>query len=146
MVRAIRDFTLTDGAGHLPVSGAVPDMFSDTDSFVRLQNVYKSKADSDAQIVHANVRKLCQQVGLAEDFIPLVEVKYYCRNAAFLRCVRMNSLESEYEDAAAVGAGLMGYAPEDPRFRHSMWYVFLALWHSVFRIWLTVLSRFVESL
>ncbi|OWA51852.1 NEDD8-activating enzyme E1 regulatory subunit [Hypsibius exemplaris] len=126
VIRAIRDFTVgAEGAGHLPVSGALPDMFSDTESFVHLQNVYKAKADSDAAAVYAKVCQLNRDLGLSEDFISLSEVKYYSRNAAFLRCVRTTSLEEELGEGSSVAAGLTGFSVDDPDFRNSLWYVML---------------------
>ncbi|GAU99400.1 hypothetical protein RvY_10410 [Ramazzottius varieornatus] len=126
VVRALKDFTETAGDGFLPLSGALPDMFSDTESFIKLQTVYKEKADSDAEVVFEKVQEFCYSLGLPKDHIKFSEVKHYCRNAAFLTCIQMTaSLEAEYTGGSAVSSVLRGVSEDDAEFRSSMWYVML---------------------
>jgi len=49
-----------EGNGYLPVTGTVPDMESDTDSYVTLQNVYRALAQRDIEAVTQRVHGLLQ--------------------------------------------------------------------------------------
>ncbi len=51
------------GSGRLPVSGVIPDMFSDSERYIQLQNVYREKAAEDAEWVHRRVQELLEKVG-----------------------------------------------------------------------------------
>lgn len=39
MTRGVRDFVQNEGNGKLPLRGTVPDMISDSEKFINLQNV-----------------------------------------------------------------------------------------------------------
>lgn len=56
MVRALRDFVSSHG--HLPVRGAIPDMVSDTESYVELAGIYKREADAHVEEVWKMVEDL----------------------------------------------------------------------------------------
>lgn len=47
LVKALQGFLQDEGHGRLPLSGAIPDMASSTDSFTELQNLYRAKASMD---------------------------------------------------------------------------------------------------
>ncbi len=47
LVHAVMQFTRNEGEGRLPVSGVVPDMHSDTKSFVLVQTLYVLQKISD---------------------------------------------------------------------------------------------------
>lgn len=117
ILRAIRDFVHTQGAGHLPLSGSLPDMTADSESFVTVQQLYRKKADEDFQAVLDNVRQICSFVGISKDLVKVADVKYFCRNAAFLRCVRTSRLRDEYQDKATLTTALQGTSAEDADFR-----------------------------
>ena len=109
MVRALKEFKETVGQNFLPLSGALPDMFSDTESFIKLQTMYKDRADADAEIVFEKVQELYRYLGLPREHVKLSEVKHYCRNAAFLTCIQMSAgLEAEYRDGSATSGLLKG--------------------------------------
>ena len=63
MCRALKEFSETDGKGELPLSGRIPDMFSDSERYVQLQNVYRDKAAVDAENVYRRVQGLLEQLG-----------------------------------------------------------------------------------
>ena len=44
-------FVESEGAGRLPLSGSLPDMHSDTKSYVELQTLYKKKAAAECSTV-----------------------------------------------------------------------------------------------
>uniref|UniRef100_A0A665XAP5 NEDD8-activating enzyme E1 regulatory subunit n=1 Tax=Echeneis naucrates TaxID=173247 RepID=A0A665XAP5_ECHNA len=84
MLRAIKEFVHNEGNGSLPLRGTIPDMIADSQKFVNLQNVYRTKAMQDAKAVLKHVECLLKSVGKV------------CKNASFLRVVRCRSLAEEY--------------------------------------------------
>ncbi len=105
---AVRDFIENEGGGNLPVSGVIPDMFSDSERYVALQNVYREKAAEDAEKVHSRVRDLLESIGrpaVSNDYPQIIitllrnkidlqesisesQVKLFCRESFHLRLVR----------------------------------------------------------
>ena len=98
LAHALRDFVA--GEGRLPVSGVVPDMFSDSDRFIKLQNLYKEKANQDAEIVQRKVQQVLESLGRNTDLIPDIEVKRFCREARHLRVQRGSSLGREFSSSS----------------------------------------------
>ena len=79
IVRAIKEFSENEGFGHLPLRGTIPDMVSDSDKFVALQNVYKSKAQHDIEAVMSRVERLLLNMNKPFDSINESQVKVYCK-------------------------------------------------------------------
>ena len=50
LAHALREFVNREG--RLPVSGAVPDMFSDSERYIQLQGIYREKAREDMEQVN----------------------------------------------------------------------------------------------
>ncbi|XP_075045125.1 NEDD8-activating enzyme E1 regulatory subunit [Mixophyes fleayi] len=94
--RAVKDFTEAEGKGNLPLRGTIPDMISDSDKFIKLQNVYREKAKNDAAAVENYISKLLQSIGRPPESISERDIRLFCRNCAFLRVVRCRSLAEEY--------------------------------------------------
>uniref|UniRef100_A0A674MC86 NEDD8-activating enzyme E1 regulatory subunit n=1 Tax=Takifugu rubripes TaxID=31033 RepID=A0A674MC86_TAKRU len=84
MLQAVKEFVLNEGNGSLPVRGTIPDMIADSQKFIKLQNVYRTKAMQDAAAVSKYVERLLQSVGKV------------CKNSSFLRVVHCRSLADEY--------------------------------------------------
>ena len=123
-MRALRDFVEKNGT--LPLTGSIPDMTSDTTSYIALQNAFQKRAAADTAAVAARVAELVEEHGctpLSEDFVKLV-----CKNANNLRVKRFASLEKEYSDgwARPLGPlldGSMSFTGEaDP---NALWYLML---------------------
>ena len=53
LAHALREFVNSER--RLPVSGVVPDMFSDSERYIKLQNIYKDKANHDAELIQRKV-------------------------------------------------------------------------------------------
>ena len=88
-MRALRDFVEKNGT--LPLTGSIPDMTSDTTSYIALQNAFQKRAAADTAAVAARVAELVEEHGctpLSEDFVKLV-----CKNANNLRVKRFASLQ-----------------------------------------------------
>ncbi|XP_040575063.1 NEDD8-activating enzyme E1 regulatory subunit [Lepeophtheirus salmonis] len=96
--RSIRDFVQLPDNGRLPVRGIIPDMFSDTERYVTLQNIYKEKAKADANLVYKFVQEHLESVGRQSDSISETTVRLFCRNSFDLRVIRSNcSISDEYD-------------------------------------------------
>ncbi|KAI6782709.1 NEDD8-activating enzyme E1 regulatory subunit-like protein [Emericellopsis cladophorae] len=68
--------------GTLPVSGGLPDMKAQSDVYIRLQNLYKTKARQDAREVLATVQNM---EGGAD--VESAEVELFCTNARFIKLI-----------------------------------------------------------
>jgi len=98
MAGAVREFVgcAEEGDGLLPVSGVIPDMFSDSERYIKLQNIYREKASLDAEAVYRRVQQTLDSLGKPQDSIPENEVKRFCKESASLRLLRGSSLAQEY--------------------------------------------------
>ncbi|XP_074142634.1 NEDD8-activating enzyme E1 regulatory subunit isoform X2 [Sminthopsis crassicaudata] len=96
LARALKEFVAREGQGNLPVRGTIPDMIADSGKFIKLQNIYREKAKTDAAAVGNHAAKLLQSIGQAPESISQRELKLLCSNSAFLRVVRCRSLAEEY--------------------------------------------------
>ena len=61
MARGLKDFIEKKNA--LPVRGSIPDMFSDSERYIKLSNIYRNKAIQDAEIVHKFVQDHLLSIG-----------------------------------------------------------------------------------
>ncbi|KAF9579856.1 NEDD8-activating enzyme E1 regulatory subunit [Lunasporangiospora selenospora] len=103
LARSTRDFVNGQGSsGFLPLSGTIPDMKAQSDSYVALQtmqvNTYKTKAKMDVQDVSRIVESWLEKLGLAAGLIPLQEIESFCKYSAFLKVIRYRSLQEEYQN------------------------------------------------
>ncbi|KAK7114181.1 NEDD8-activating enzyme E1 regulatory subunit-like isoform X2 [Littorina saxatilis] len=105
LCRALHDFVHNEGNGDLPLRGTIPDMTSDSERYIQLQNVYREQAATDMTAIRNRVHALLQSLGRDEPVfvdpkpcgaVSDNEIKTFCRNAAFLRLVRCRSLAEEY--------------------------------------------------
>ncbi|KAJ3479099.1 hypothetical protein NLG97_g8408 [Lecanicillium saksenae] len=82
--------------GQLPVTGGLPDMKAQSNVYIQLQNIYKSKARQDAAEVLSIAR------GLAGDVvIDSGEVEQFCKNARFIKLINSAQSDQKIEDIVA---------------------------------------------
>ncbi|RCH88335.1 NEDD8-activating enzyme E1 regulatory subunit, partial [Rhizopus stolonifer] len=93
LARAVRDFVDHEGAGHLPLSGKLPDMKSDTLNYIRLQNVYREKALSDLNAIKQRVYGLIEGTDVS---IPEETIETFCKNAASIRVISYKVLSENH--------------------------------------------------
>jgi NEDD8-activating enzyme E1 regulatory subunit len=84
IVRAIKEFTENEGNGKLPLRGSIPDMISDSDKFISLQNVYKTKAQHDCESIMTRIERLLIQNNKPNDYITEQTVKLFCKISFFI--------------------------------------------------------------
>lgn len=82
--------------GSLPLRGSLPDMFSDSKSYIQLQRVYQKKAGQDINSIMDYVTQVYAQLNLGNGKMSETEVKRFCKNSHFLKVVRTKSLEEEF--------------------------------------------------
>lgn len=88
-------------AGTLPLLGTIPDMTSDTDSYVSLVAVYRKRAAADATAVFAHASAIAHNLGYPDGAVTLDAVKRVCKNAPYLRWVRYRSYDEELHPSTA---------------------------------------------
>jgi amyloid beta precursor protein binding protein 1 len=96
-MRALKDFVDNEGAGLLPLRGSIPDMFSDSERFISLQNIYRNKAQHDLEAITSRIEHLLYNIDKPYDFISEQQIKLFCKNAYFLKVIRGRSLNNEYD-------------------------------------------------
>ncbi|CAI4213005.1 unnamed protein product [Parascedosporium putredinis] len=84
--------------GQLPLPGRIPDMKTTSDVYVKLQNIYKTKARADALEVLGFVNS--EWPGST---ITLKEIELFCRNAAFARLINTQQEFTYARTAKEVG-------------------------------------------
>lgn len=97
MARAVKDFTLVNSDGWLPVPGIIPDMTASTEHYINLQNVYRAKAKEDSDVVYRHVQQLLQELNLSSDFITDKDVQLFCREVASIGLTRGTRISDEYD-------------------------------------------------
>ncbi|KEF54191.1 uncharacterized protein A1O9_09986 [Exophiala aquamarina CBS 119918] len=76
-----------DAHGVLPLPGSLPDMKATSEEYIKLQNLYKSKARSDIAEVKQTVQQLLETKldKATTSPIPDVEIDSFCKNASQVR-------------------------------------------------------------
>jgi amyloid beta precursor protein binding protein 1 len=95
IVHALREFVKNEGNGKLPLKGSIPDMHTETHSYIALQTLYKERAEQDVQMVLKHVRNTLTKLGRTPTSISEDEVRLMCKNALTLRVLRFRSLKDE---------------------------------------------------
>jgi amyloid beta precursor protein binding protein 1 len=71
----------------LPLPGSLPDMKAKSADYVRLQNIYKTKARKDVAEVAATVRDLEKELRRISA-VPDAEIEAFCKNASHVKVLR----------------------------------------------------------
>jgi len=100
LAAALHEFVTNEGKGELPLSGAIPDMTSDTTGYITLQRIYHEKAANDIAAVAGRVDDILAKLGRPSSISPDT-IKKFCKNARYLKVVRCRSLEQEYNPETA---------------------------------------------
>uniref|UniRef100_U5EXE7 NEDD8-activating enzyme E1 regulatory subunit n=1 Tax=Corethrella appendiculata TaxID=1370023 RepID=U5EXE7_9DIPT len=97
LARAVKDFVNNEGSGHLPLPGVLPDMTADTDSYIKLQNVYRNRAIHDAEIVYRYAEQLMKELNKPNDLITEKDARLFCKEAASIALYRGTKISEQYE-------------------------------------------------
>lgn len=76
-----------DTHGVLPLPGSLPDMKATSEGYIKLQNIYKTKARNDVAEVKQTVHQLLETKVNRSDpsTIPDTEIEAFCKNASHVR-------------------------------------------------------------
>ena len=101
LINALKLFTENEGQGLLPVRGEVPDMITNTNSYVKIVQIYSEQAKIDCERVHNHLVNLLRE---HNRFLNMTSneqanlhdlVHLYCKNASFLKVLRTSAIKNE---------------------------------------------------
>jgi amyloid beta precursor protein binding protein 1 len=96
LVSAINQFIAKEGKGTLPCSPAIPDMTSNSENYVKLQQIYVARAAKDRAAVTEHVRAI-QKKAENKHVIADEDINQFCRNFRSVAMVRGRSIAEEYD-------------------------------------------------
>lgn len=144
LLSALKDFVAE--TGHLPLAGSLPDMTSDSESYMRLQQVYRKEAASQAEKVMLHVERILQAIGRdeplivkkivkpsptssparPEDCITPEDVYLFCKTSPYLRVIQTPSLQHQLSDHRSILVNLAkGMECEDEESGDELTYLLL---------------------
>jgi len=97
VARAVSQFVRD--CGKLPLAGTVPDMTASTDTYVKLQEIYCSRAEGDCAAIHAHIQTVSKELGI-ERPVSVEVVKRFCQNAQYCEVFNFRTLEEEYRPSS----------------------------------------------
>lgn len=77
-VKALKEFV--DKYQFLPLPGNLPDMVSDTTTYVQLRDIYQNKALKDQKLLTDEIHKILKSVGKSIELISPESIKSFCKN------------------------------------------------------------------
>lgn len=100
LANALRSFINdpNQGAGLLPLSGAVPDMKAESAVYVELQTVYRARAQRDAQLIFQTAQVTLERLGRASSEITLEEVTTFAKHANYLQRINYRPLSAQLSE------------------------------------------------
>jgi len=122
LARAVSQFVRD--CGKLPLAGSLPDMTASTDMFIKLQEIYSSRADGDHAAITAHVATIQKELGVEEP-VPADFVKRFCQNALYCEVFQFKTLEEECRPCSAEEGGLDLESELQDEDSIASWYVVL---------------------
>ena len=87
IARGLKDFI--DQHEYLPLKGSLPDMFSDSERYIKLLNIYHTKSSHDAEAVYKKVQTHLESIGRSPVSCPFQHKKMK-KAALFKFCMACN--------------------------------------------------------
>eukprot|EP00405_Crypthecodinium_cohnii_P039630 CAMPEP_0206541038 /NCGR_PEP_ID=MMETSP0325_2-20121206/9369_1 /ASSEMBLY_ACC=CAM_ASM_000347 /TAXON_ID=2866 /ORGANISM="Crypthecodinium cohnii, Strain Seligo" /LENGTH=524 /DNA_ID=CAMNT_0054038889 /DNA_START=519 /DNA_END=2093 /DNA_ORIENTATION=- len=109
VARAVSQFVRD--CGKLPLAGSLPDMACLTEWYVKLQEIYSSRAGGDCAAINAHIAGIQREIG-AEGGVSPDYVQRFCRNAQYAEVFRFRSLSEELQPPVNVEDGGPDWAEE----------------------------------
>ncbi|VBB26080.1 unnamed protein product, partial [Acanthocheilonema viteae] len=97
LTAALRRFVTVHGV--LPVRGSLPDMISDSESYVLLVAKFRDKAKQDAKEVMSYLHEFLSEQGISTDIIKFSDCEFFCKKAAFLRVQHGTTIAQEMKSS-----------------------------------------------
>jgi hypothetical protein len=92
MACGVRKFFKDHGA--MPLSGTLPDMKAQSSDYIELQNIYKSKAMEDVNLVTSNIRHLERDFPSRKP-ISLRDITAFCKNSQYMQMIPDKRIEEK---------------------------------------------------
>lgn len=120
VARAVSQFVRD--CGKLPLSGVLPDMTSSTEMYIRLQEIYGSRAGGDFAAITAHVASIQKELGVTRPISPDF-IKRFCQNAQCCEAFRFRTLADEFRPCSPEegGVDLAGEVADEDSLIH--WYL-----------------------
>jgi NEDD8-activating enzyme E1 regulatory subunit len=90
MACAVREFFKE--CNVMPLSGTLPDMKAQSSDYIELQNIYKSKATKDINLVVSHVRSL-ERAWPSRKPISERDIAAFCKNAQYMQMIPERHIE-----------------------------------------------------
>jgi len=95
LIAAVKRYIANEGKGCLPCSVKIPDMTSTPDSYVRLGQIYKTRAIRDEGLIYAHAKAILSELKMDGDSISKEEVTYLVKNLRGVTIIRTGTLAEE---------------------------------------------------
>lgn len=95
LLRAVKDFVDADPNHLLPLTGSLPDMKATSKGYLKLSQLYRSKAQQDLSVVTQTVQSLLTDLGMPPDSIPPSDILSFVKHAAYIQVIRGTSYDDE---------------------------------------------------
>jgi amyloid beta precursor protein binding protein 1 len=94
---ALNRFIAKEGHGFMvPASNNIPDMTSETDSYLDLKAIFKARVKGDFDAFFAHAQAVLKEAGQPVSAISEADADMFCRNVRGLRVLRTRSLSEEH--------------------------------------------------
>ncbi|EFO21305.1 hypothetical protein LOAG_07183 [Loa loa] len=130
LTAALRRFVITHKV--LPVRGSLPDMISDSESYVVLATKFRDKAKQDAKEVMSYLHAFLAERGVSTDIIKFHDCEFFCKKAAFLRVQHGTTIAQEMKSSLEEvfnGIRNANFEPNSitgvPEISPAVWYILL---------------------
>ncbi|VDO06304.1 unnamed protein product [Rodentolepis nana] len=87
LAAALKEYTLNEGGGNLPIRGDLPDMTSSSERYLKLLTVYREAAENAVEQIASRLSNFKE--------LPLEDIRLFAKNAAYIRVIKCKSLEDE---------------------------------------------------
>lgn len=124
LAAATRQFVENEGQGKLPLMGSIPDLVSETATFIELQSIFTTKAELDRDIVAKHVKDILKDSSRPEDSISLDYITFFCKNVLFIRVLSYRSLELEFNPETSLKENF--WQLSDPSFNMHWYFLYRA--------------------
>jgi amyloid beta precursor protein binding protein 1 len=113
LVKSLKQYYENEGEGkYLPVTGAIPDIRTSTDSYIKLKQIYQQKAESDKAIFLNYLTKNLQELGRPEDFIEADDVTIFCKHSSYLKVQNYDKIHKEYNETISLKQSLFNQSED----------------------------------
>jgi len=103
VARAVSQFVRD--CGKLPLAGSLPDMTATTDWYVKLQEIYSSRAGGDCAAINAHIAGIQRELGV-DGAVSSEFVSRFCQNAQYAEVFKFRTLEDECRPCSTEEGGV----------------------------------------